>query len=361
MSDDEHTMSTDNGNQNPLQAIMTMMQQQAAAIKALQDQLQAKGKESAASSSAAEILPKFKISQAIASTQLKTPETFNGKRPEISLWLFKMDQYFLATDEDSQDRRVYIAANLLQDDAAIWWRAATHHIHTTSMTFPTWEQFKDAITKQFKPLDSIRTARDRLAKLRQTGSVMSYTTQFQSICLEIPSITEDEQYDRFLRGLKDHIRKEIEFREPANLLELTRLAHRYDSLTFQPTPPREYTPRYTPPSKTSIPKTQGPTPMELDQVKPKTQDTRTCYYCKQVGHFANVCPEAPPCNICKKKGHRTANCRDRRQVRKVQPEDKEVIMKVKKTSSNAIILKIQTSGAIRLDLHANEEVIVEKG
>ena len=126
-------------------------------------------------------------------------------------------------------------------------------------------------------------------------------------------------------------------------------------------PPKEYIPRYTPPSKTYVPKTQGPTPMELDQVKPKTQDTRTCYYCKQVGHFANVCPEAPPCNICKKKGHRTANCRDRRQVRKVQPEDKEVIMKIKKTSSNAIVPKTQTSGAIGLDLHANEEVIMEKG
>src|SRR3954452_17514316 len=78
---------------------------------------------------------------------------------------------------------------------------------------PNWVEFQEQLTQQFRPINANKIARDKLACLRQTGSVRAYNQIFMSTILEIPHIDEYEKFDRYVRGLKDRIRQEIEIRE----------------------------------------------------------------------------------------------------------------------------------------------------
>ena len=69
---------------------------------------------------------------------------------------------------------------------------------TPPTELPTWPEFQKQITAQFKPVNYEKATRDKLAKLRQTGSVKAYTALFTSIVLEIGQISEDEKFDRYV-------------------------------------------------------------------------------------------------------------------------------------------------------------------
>jgi len=90
--------------------------------------------------------------------------------------------------------------------------------------------------------------------------VQDYATEFRSLLLEIPGMQEEEKIDRFIRGLKDNIRMEVELREPADLNEAIKIADRYDSIAFR------YQKKVSEPIKKvrSSQQELRPIPMELD-------------------------------------------------------------------------------------------------
>src|SRR4051794_13912492 len=55
---------------------------------------------------------------------VKQPDTYDGHKVSVELWIFQMKQYFLATGTQNQERTVYLVTNLLRGEAATWWR---HH------------------------------------------------------------------------------------------------------------------------------------------------------------------------------------------------------------------------------------------
>ena len=96
-----------------------------------------------------------------------------------------------------------------------------------------WDEVKKALIAQFKLVNLNKIARDRLASLRQTKLVQSYTYAFQSTILEIEDISELEKLDQFVRGLKERVRQEVEIRNPETIEEAMQIAERFDSITFQ--------------------------------------------------------------------------------------------------------------------------------
>src|SRR6185295_15271891 len=117
--------------------------------------------------------PKFKVAQ---------PESFGGRCDRTSLedWLFKLRQYFEIKEMDGQIC-VQFATTLLTEDAAIWWRNHINAVDCNEETLITdWREFQRAILAQFKPVNSVKIARDKLASLRQTKSVSDYIAQFCS-------------------------------------------------------------------------------------------------------------------------------------------------------------------------------------
>ena len=71
-----------------------------------------------------------------------------------------------------------------------------------------------------------------MAFLRQINSVQDYTQRFHALTLEIPSMNEDEAMDRYVRGLKPRVAKEIELRGLTNLNDTIQAAQRFDVIDF---------------------------------------------------------------------------------------------------------------------------------
>ena len=71
-------------------------------------------------------------------------------------------------------------------------------------------------------------------QISQRNSVSKYAESFRSLLLQIPDMAKEEQLDRFIRGLKLHLRKEVIVKAPTTLDEAIRLAERIDSIRFTP-------------------------------------------------------------------------------------------------------------------------------
>ena len=174
-----------------------------------------------------------------------------------------MRQYFdNCKAEDNQ--KVPYASSLLKDDAIIWWR---NHLESAENNHEEeikhWDDFKKAITEQFKYVNARKIARDKLAVIQQKKSVQEYATEYRSLLLEIPGMLEEEKVDRFIRGLKDYTRLETELRDPDSLSDAIKIAEHHDSITLP------YQKKVIDPIKKAQTTVQdfGSTPIEIDSRK----------------------------------------------------------------------------------------------
>ena len=146
-----------------------------------------------------------------------------------------------------------------------------------------------------------KNSRDNLYRLRQVGSVKEYTLRFNSLILQIDSMSEEEQRFMYVRGLKPNVKMEIEkewVRDPdQDLTRMKQLADRTDTLLFNNRGGRTVESHLGAPSDQS-----RPTPMTLGSMKTifdrfkipeeKRQeviDKRLCFKCLKPGHSARVC------------------------------------------------------------------------
>src|SRR3954466_12574652 len=74
-----------------------------------------------------------------------------------------------------------------------------------------------------------------------------------------------------------------------------------------------------------------------DEEREKLRCTGACFACRQLGHMSSQCPR-----------------RTNQALRHVE----EVRMKIRKLTPDAKIPRQQTKGAIGLDLHANQKVVI---
>src|SRR4051794_2139480 len=192
------------------------------------------------------------------------PDPFGGKREMADGWIFQLRLYFVAAGVPEM-QQVAFAATLLREKTAVWWR---NYINLVAMQqapeITTFEEFAAQLLSYFKPANSTQTARDKLCNLRQTSSVATYTSTFQTLLLNIPDMGPADQIDTYIHGLKDLPRRECRISNPKTLLEAIQIADAVDTATYEleyrATPQRTYpvtshTPNNTPP---------GPTPMDLD-------------------------------------------------------------------------------------------------
>src|ERR1700760_4337975 len=133
----------------------------------------------------------------------------------------------------SESDRPKLAATYLEGNAATWWRSLVMQTDDRTGDGISWNDFQQGLISMFKPVNAKKIARDKLASLKQTNSVAKYNFDFTQLCLEINDIHESEKLDKYVRGLKEKIRVEVELAEPTTLAQAMSKAHRIDNITYQ--------------------------------------------------------------------------------------------------------------------------------
>ena len=156
-------------------------------------------------------------------------DTFTGKKGEdLEAFLFQLKEHLETTRVLDNTLQVRVAGMALRGPAKTWYTYVRNPATPENEQVKTFKEFEDGIRAHFTPIDPIKIARDQLADLKQTGSVRDYTALFRQLNTRIPTLSEDERLDRYIRGLKPRTRKEVEIREPASYDDATRLAEKLD-------------------------------------------------------------------------------------------------------------------------------------
>jgi hypothetical protein len=190
------------------------------------------------------------------------PKSFAAERgSDPDVWLFQFEQYADLVGLTDTDR-VRLAATFLEGPAAVWWRSKALELQAQQPPHNVlaWNAFKQQLVQQFKPVGSAKVARDRLAELKQVGSVSKYNTDFNRLVLEAGNVGAIEALDRFIRGLKPEIRMEVELANVGNIPQAQAKAQRVDSITWQA---RSLGKANYPP----IPTINGYAPMDISAIK----------------------------------------------------------------------------------------------
>jgi hypothetical protein len=160
------------------------------------------------------------------------PSMYSGDMgSDVDAWLFMVLQYAYITGI-ADDDRVKWAATYLTGKAATWWRGMVMQQAEGDIDRVTWDQFCIGLKGMFKPVNAKKIARDKLAALKQTHSVAKYNYDITQLFLEIGDIHESEKLDRYVRGLKDKVRMEVELTEPTTLAVAMSKAQRVDGITY---------------------------------------------------------------------------------------------------------------------------------
>lgn len=226
-----------------------------------------------------------------ATPRVPKPDSFNGKG-DVRSWVWSLEQYFSTVGVDDSSRPQY-AVNLLRGCAATWMRSIT-----PNGALPSWTSLREGLIKTFAPISEEQNARDRLSSLKQRQSVSQYASTFRQILLLLPDMSVSDRIDRFARGLKLPIAREIYLRAPTTLEEAIRIADRYDSVSWKLRPRGQ--PNFSQGStKTAIPAAD---PMDLSAVRftrlspterKHIMDNNGCLYCRELNanHRAANCPK----------------------------------------------------------------------
>ena len=212
------------------------------------------------------------IAQGTGSSTAKAqvPDKYYGDgKIEIKQWLFDLEQYYLATRTRDETQKIYFAASLLRDSAALWWRQLVEE----QGAMATWREFKEVISFQFTTTNTAVETRYKLSQMSQKPGrgVTQYAREVSSLCMRLRDISEADKIFYFIKGLRQaEVRRDVLTHKPDSLLDAIRYAEISDAALYPKHSFRspnfdERRPRYRPHFRDSSRASRG-TPMSIDSM-----------------------------------------------------------------------------------------------
>ena len=224
-----------------------------------------------------------------SSVKANKPLPYKGKGSILS-WTTHVDNYLQNIDDDEA---LQIAVSYLQESAHEWWISYSQTDEGEQVQ--SWDNLCEALIERFDTINEEKIARDKLAKWRQIKDVNSFNEDFQKIILEIPNISIEEQIDRYTRGLKSYIWKELCTNDYDKLSDAMKDAERVEAAHKR----SGNNPMRTK-SNNNSDVSNKPVPMEIGniQLQKLTKEERDrcmkeglCLRCRMSGHIAKNCPK----------------------------------------------------------------------
>lgn len=237
--------------------------------------------------------------------KLPPPPKTDGRKPSPIEWTYKAEAYLVAQGYVlNRDRAVIAIASAYFEGPALLWHLAHNQAVALGhrLDYASWDEFKTAFISRFTPIDPAETARQRLARCRQTKSATAYTSEFDSIILNLPQMDEADKLYKFISGLKPQIQIHVTLQRPTTLAEAQNLAIRVDTSLWA-MGQRGGRSHYNHGNYNSAPCADAPPDkMDLDNAEAKggatrppprkdnkTGETRSCWYCGRRGHLKHKC------------------------------------------------------------------------
>ena len=108
------------------------------------------------------------------------------------------------------DTWIEVVATRLMDAAEAWFNGESQQIETGARRdWRSWAAFRQEMIIAFEPMTKTKTTRQQIIELWQTGRVSGYIQRFHTLRYKIPSMTEDEAYTLFLRGLEAGLQQQV--------------------------------------------------------------------------------------------------------------------------------------------------------
>ena len=250
---------------------------------------------------------------------LPKPDTFSGALGrggvDVDTWVFQVKNYLVATHKPESTWTTYASA-LLRGPAATWWRVRSRN--GAILDYP-WEIFSEALKADFKRINAVQHAKDRIATLRQKRSATEYCNEFRLLTLDVPDMDEEWKLDAFMRGLKPNVQRELERYPPQTLEAAMRQAERIDAVDFKYSSRKQSNGGRGEQDRqwrSNGGQNNGPVPMELGAIsgnqhqklseadRAKLRHENRCFFCREVGHTKFFCPK-------KKQSNRPENAQSR--------------------------------------------------
>lgn len=112
----------------------------------------------------------------------------------VNTWLYNTTEYFGLLQESSSTgttklQRIRYASRQLTDSAAVWW----YTLMKTGRKIDRWEEFEQAVRREFIPGDHERRAWEKLWNICQKETVANCVNHFQNIALTVSDLHEKEK------------------------------------------------------------------------------------------------------------------------------------------------------------------------
>jgi hypothetical protein len=157
-------------------------------------------------------------------TDVPYPKFAGAPGEDVGPFLFSLENSLAARLVTEDSVKIAVAIANLSGSALAW--AAM--VQQGDKKADRWEDFKQALVKQFTRQDLQMHLRDMLAHLRQESSVEAYATEFRTAVMRVAEMSEFDKMFYFIRGLKAQVATAVREKTPTNLSEAMRAAQVFE-------------------------------------------------------------------------------------------------------------------------------------